>query len=65
MLVRHVNPAHIHPHASYRIVTTELVMTVPNDASTEILNDFQLYDSVAVVERGRVCVCVRMMIPPE
>ena len=33
-------------------------MSVPNDASSELLNDYQIYDSVAVVERGNVCVCV-------
>merc|ERR1719460_2501881 len=34
-------------------IDAELVMTVPNDASSELLNDYQIYDSVAVVEWER------------
>lgn len=37
-------------------IDAELVMAVPNDASSPLLNEYQVYDAVAVVKRGAVSI---------
>ena len=37
-------------------IDAELVMAVPNDASSPLLNEYQVYDAVAVVKRGTVSI---------
>ena len=37
-------------------IDAELVMTVPNDASVPLVNEYQVHDAVAVVKRGTISI---------